>query len=158
MEQNSIYEYILSRVQTDLARYGYKRSGKSRFFYQYAVGGKVGCIIEMQKSMFNSPDSYSFTFNLGCIGMYQLLGYQKEKLTLNVLKLALSNPYTGAIRIGQLQRGGDYWWELNENILKMYTLEEYYNRFIQKDIECATECLKKLADEKSLVYKYDKNR
>lgn len=154
MEQNSIYEYILSRVQTDLARYGYERSGKSRFFYQYAVGGKVGCIIEMQKSMFNFPDSYSFTFNLGCVGLYQLSGFQKEKLTLDVLRNSLKNPYV-AIRIGQLRRGADYWWEINDSILKMYTLEEYYNRFIQKDIECAADNLKELADQKARIYHND---
>ena len=69
MDMTSIYEYILSRIAEDLSQYGYKRSGKGSLFYRYSADKKVACAFEMQKSMFNLPDNYSFTFNLGCIAL-----------------------------------------------------------------------------------------
>ena len=151
MDHNVIYEYILSRVCQDLEPYGFKRSGKGRFFYRYTANGKVGCMIEMQKSLFNSSESFSFTFNLGCIALYELSGYDKDKLTLELLKRAMGNPY-GGIRIGQLCRGGDYWWEISDEIRNTYTIEEYYNRFIQKDMDKAACYLMELAAKKESVY------
>ncbi len=109
-------------------------------------------MIEMQKSMFNSSESFSFAFNLGCIALYELSGCNKDKLTLELLKRAMRNPY-GGIRIGQLCRGGDYWWEISDEIRKTYTIEEYYNRFIQKDMDNAACYLVELAAKKESVYR-----
>lgn len=64
MGSMSIYEYVLSRITEDLLPYGYKRSGKGTLFYKYSADKKVACAFEMQKSVFNSADDYSFTFNL----------------------------------------------------------------------------------------------
>ena len=61
MDSAVIYESVLSNVQADLLKYGYARSGKSALFYRYSADKKVGCCIEMQKSMFNFPDNYSFS-------------------------------------------------------------------------------------------------
>lgn len=152
MDSTAMYEYILSRIQEDLLPYGYKRSGKGGLFYRYSCEGKVGCAIEMQKSMFNSPGVYSFTFNLGCVALYELNGYYKDKLSLQPLRLATRSYQSGGMRIGHLCRGRDYWWEITDGILKMFTLEKYYELFVQKDIQKAAEYLDEMAIKKENVY------
>ena len=156
MNMTSIYEYILSRIAEDLSPYGYKRSGKSSLFYRYSADKKVGCVFEMQKSMFNSPDDYSFTFNLGCIALYNLNGYYKDKLTLETAKLALRYD-AGCMRLGHLSRGCDYWWNITDEILKDFSIEEYYNRFLHPDILKAAEYLKEQAHKKESVYSKENN-
>ena len=151
MDMTSIYEYILSRIVEDLSPYGYKRSGKSSLFYRYSADKKVGCVFEMQKSMFNSPDDYSFTFNLGCIALHNLNGYYKDKLTLETAKLALRYD-AGYMRLGHLSRGCDYWWNITDEMLKDFSIEEYYNRFLHPDILKAAEYLKEQAHKKESVY------
>ena len=147
----SIYEYILSRITEDLASYGYKRSGKSTLFYRYSADKKVGCAFEMKKSMFNSPDDYSFTFNLGCIALYNLNGYYKDKLTLEAVKLALTFQ-AGFNRLGHLSRGNDYWWNITDEILSDFSIEEYYNRFLHSDIIKGAEYLNEQARKKESMY------
>ncbi len=147
----AICEYVLSRVYDDLASYGYKRSGKGKLFYRYTAGGKVGCAVEMKKSMFNSSESFSFTFNISCVALYELKGYAKEKLTLEALKRTAGNSF-GGMRIGSLCRGGDYWWEITADIANEYPMEEYYNRFVRNDIEKAACYLEELACKKEQVY------
>ena len=93
MDSAVIYESVLSNVQADLLEYGYARSGKSALFYRYSADKKVGCCIEMQKSMFNFPDNYSFTFNLLCVGLYELDEYYNHKLTVSALKACIHNPF-----------------------------------------------------------------
>ena len=151
MDINVIYEYILSRITEDLASYGYKRSGKGTLFYRYSADKKVGCAFEMQKSMFNSPDDYSFTFNLGCIALYNLNGYHKDKLTLEALKLSRLLQ-TGGKRLGVLSRGSDYWWSINNKTLRKFKIEKYYNQFLQKDIIKGAEYLNEQAQIKERVY------
>lgn len=151
MDINVIYEYILSRITEDLAPYGYKRSGKGTLFYRYSADKKVGCAFEMQKSMFNSPDDYSFTFNLGCIALYNLKEYHKDKLTLEALKLSLFLQ-TGGKRLGVLSRGSDYWWSINNKTLRKFKIEKYYNQFLQKDIIKGAEYLNEQAQIKERVY------
>ena len=154
MDITAIYEYILSRIQEDLANYGYSRSGKSGLFYRYSADKKVGCAFEMQKSMFNLTDDYSFTFNLGCIALYNLNGYYKDKLTLETVKLALTFQ-AGVQRLGHLSRGCDYWWNITDEILNNYSIEEYYNRFLQPDIIKGAEYLSEQARKKESVYTKD---
>ena len=151
MDINVIYENILSRITEDLASYGYKRSGKGTLFYRYSADKKVGCAFEMQKSMFNSPDDYSFTFNLGCIALYNLNGYHKDKLTLEALKLSRLLQ-TGGKRLGVLSRGSDYWWSINNKTLRKFKIEKYYNQFLQKDIIKGAEYLNEQAQIKERVY------
>lgn len=151
MDSMSIYEYILSRIAEDLLPYGYKRSGKGKLFYRYSADKKVACAFEMQKSMFNFPDDYSFTFNLGCIALYNLNGYYKDKLTLETAKLALRHE-AGCMRLGHLSRGYDYWWNVTDEILKDFSIGEYYNRFLQPDIVKAAEYLNEQARKKESVY------
>ena len=154
MDITSIYEYMLSRIGEDLASHGYKRSGKGTLFYRYSADKKVACAFEMQKSMFNSPDDYSFTFNLGCIALYNLNGYYKDKLTLETVKLALTFQ-AGVQRLGHLSRGYDYWWNITDEILNNYSIEEYYNRFLQPDIIKGAEYLSEQARKKESVYTKD---
>ena len=151
MDITAIYEYILSRIQEDLANYGYSRSGKSGLFYRYSADKKVGCAFEMQKSMFNLPDDYSFTFNLGCIALYNLNGYDKDKLTLKTVKLALTFQ-ADFQRLGDLCRGNDYWWNITNEILSDFSIEEYYNRFLHADIIKGAEYLDEQARKKESVY------
>ncbi len=152
MDRALIYGYILSRVNEDLVKYGYKRSGKSKLFYRYFEDGKITCAVEMEKSAFNTEDCCRFTFNAGCIALYNLSGYPKNKLTLETVKLALTTQ-AGVIRIGHLTDRGDYWWEIDEEILNHVSLEEYYNRYLHDDIiKCAC-YLDELALKKAWVYK-----
>ena len=151
MDITSIYEYILSRIAEDLLPYGYKRSGKGGLFYRYSEDKKVGCAFELQKSMFNSPDDYSFTFNLGCIALFNLNGYHKDKLTLEALKYSLT-VQAGFMRLGHLSRGCDYWWNITDEILNDYSIEEYYNRFLHSDIIKGAEYLSEQARKKESVY------
>lgn len=147
MEINAIYEYILSRITEDLASYGYKRSGKSSLFYRYSANKKVGCAFEMQKSMFNSPDNYSFTFNLGCIALNDLNEYYKDTLTLEAVKFALTFQ-AGSSRLGQVSRGYDYWWKITDETVSYVSIEEYYNRFLHPDIIKGAEYLDEQAQKK----------
>ena len=156
MDINVVYEYILSRITEDLLAYGYKRSGKSTLFYRYLSDKKVGCAFEMQKSTFNSPDDYSFTFNLGCIALYNLNGYYKDKLTLDTLKLALTFQ-AGFQRLGHLSRGHDYWWRITDEILSNYSIEEYYDRFLHCDVIKGAEYLDEQARQKESVYVKEDN-
>ena len=151
MDITAIYESVLTNVQTELLTYGYTRSGKSTLFYRYSADKKVGCCIEMQKSMFNSPDSYSFTFNLLCIGSYELRGYRDRSLTVSVLKSCFSNPFVSK-RIGTICRGGDYWWEITPEILEYVDPEEYYDRYIRNDIKAAAAYLDELSEKKQSKY------
>ena len=148
MDINVIYEYILSRIAEDLASYGYKRSGKSTLFYRYSADKKVGCVFEMQKSMFNLPDNYSFTFNLGCIALYNINGYRKDRLTLETVKYALHPELS--VRLGHLSRGNDYWWNITDEILSDFSIEEYYNRFLRSDIIKGAEYLDEQAEKKEV--------
>ena len=151
MDNTAIYEYILSRVQADLADHGYSRSGKGALFYRYSANKKVSCAVEMQRSMFNSPESHSFTFNLVCVGLNDLDGYYQDRLTVSAVKACLQNPFI-AQRIGPLCRGGDYWWEITDDMMKEYGLEGYYDRFIQKDIRKCAAYLDEWAAKKEKRY------
>ena len=153
IDMASIYEYILSRIAEDLLPYGFKRNGKGRLFYRYSADKKVGCVFEMQKSMFNLSDDYSFTFNLGCIALYNMNGYRKDKLTLETVKLALHPELS--VRLGHLSRGFDYWWNITDKILNDYSIEEYYDRFLYPDIIKGAEYLNEQAHKKESVYKKD---
>jgi len=153
MDSTKIYEYILSRMNDDLAPFGYCRSGKSTLFYRYSLDKKVACCIELQKSMFNSPESYSFTFNLLCVGIYDLDGYFNDKLTISAVKKCFQNPFITE-RIGILCYGRDYWWKITDDILQKYTVEDYYSRFIHNDIEKAVYHLKELSEMKEQCHKY----
>lgn len=150
MDNTTIYEYILSRITEDLIPFGYKRSGKSALFYRYSTDKKVGCVFEMQKSMFNLPNNYSFTFNLGCIALYNINGYRKDKLTLETVKFALHPELS--VRLGHLSKDCDYWWAITDEILQDYSIEEYYDRFLRHDIIKGANFLDEQAREKESVY------
>lgn len=152
MDMTLIYEYILSRIAEDLLPYGYTKNGKGLLFYRYSADRKIACGIEMQKSMFNSPESYSFTFNVGCIDIYELPDYHKERLTLEPLKLALKSPYGGGIRLGHLCRGHDYWWEITDETLSCISIEEFYRKFLQEDILKCARYLDEQTHKKELKY------
>ena len=151
MDSTVIYEYLLSRIQEDLANYGYSRSGKSGLFYRYSADKKVGCVIEMQKSMLNSPESYSFTFNLLCVGLYDLDDYFNDRLTISAIRTCLQNPFITE-RIGVLCRGRDYWWEITDDILSEHSMQAYYDRFILDDIQKSAVYLDEQAEKKESVY------
>ena len=151
MDSTVIYEYLLSRIQEDLANYGYSRSGKSGLFYRYSADKKVGCVIEMQKSMLNSPESYSFTFNLLCVGLYDLDDYFNDRLTISAIRTCLQNPFITE-RIGILCRGRDYWWEITDDILSEHSMQAYYDRFILNDIQKSAVYLDEQAEKKESVY------
>lgn len=151
MDSAVIYESVLSNVQADLLEYGYARSGKSALFYRYSADKKVGCCIEMQKSTFNFPDNYSFTFNLLCVGLYELDEYYNHKLTVSALKACLHNPFISE-RIGIICRDRDYWWEITDAVSDKRDLEVYYTRFIQNDIKASASYLDKLAEKKQMKY------
>ena len=151
MDSTVIYEYLLSRIQEDLANYGYSRSGKSGLFYRYSADKKVGCVIEMQKSMLNSPESYSFTFNLLCVGLYDLDDYFNDRLTISAIRTCLQNPFITE-RIGVLCRGRDYWWEITDDILSEHSMQAYYDRFILNDIQKSAVYLDEQAEKKESVY------
>ena len=151
MDSTVIYEYLLSRIQEDLANYGYSRSGKSGLFYRYSADKKVGCVIEMQKSMLNSPESYSFTFNLLCVGLYDLDDYFNDRLTISAIRTCLQNPFITE-RIGILCRGRDYWWEITDDILSEHSMQAYYDRFILNDIQKSAVYLDEQAGKKESVY------
>ena len=151
MDSTVIYEYLLSRIQEDLANYGYRRSGKSGLFYRYSADKKVGCVIEMQKSMLNSPESYSFTFNLLCVGLYDLDDYFNDRLTISAIRTCLQNPFITE-RIGILCRGRDYWWEITDDILSEHSMQAYYDRFILNDIQKSAVYLDEQAEKKESVY------
>lgn len=38
-------------------------------------------------------------------------------------------------RIGVLCGGGDYWWDITDEILDYFSLEAYYDNFMQLDIK-----------------------
>ena len=151
MDNNEIYQYILSKVQSDLSEYGYSRSGNSMLFYRYSADKKIACCIEMQKSMFNYLGSYSFTFNLLCVALYELNGYSKDRLTISIIKKCFPNPYVTK-RIGMVCYKQDYWWNITDEILSDFSIEEYYNRFLHSDIIKGAEYLDEQARKKESIY------
>ncbi len=151
MPNSLFYEYMLSRITDQLADFGYSRSGKSALFYRYSADKTVASAIEMQRSIFNSEDSFSFTFNLLCIGLYDLEGFFNDKLTLSAIKGSLKSPFL-AERIGIICRGSDYWWTVDEEYIKKYTPEKYYDIFIREDIEKAAKHLDDLFEKKKQKY------
>ena len=42
-----MYEYILFRIQEQLEKDGYRRSGKSALFYRYHADKQVACVLGM---------------------------------------------------------------------------------------------------------------
>ena len=148
MDASYIYEYVLSRIAEDLSPYGFKRSGKGLLFYRYLVDRRIACGISMQKSLNNSPESHSFTFNTACIALWELCDYYGEKLTLAPLKLALGGLH-GGVRIGHLCRGHDFWWEVNDEILRNVSIEEYYDQFLHADIVKCAQYLNEQAEKKA---------
>lgn len=151
MDNNEIYQYILSKVQSDLSEYGYSRSGNSMLFYRYSADKRIACCIEMQKSMFNYSGSYSFTFNLLCVALYELNGYSKDRLTISIIKKCFPNPYVTK-RIGMVCRKQDYWWSITDEILSEYGLAQYYDRFLHNDIINAAIYLENRAKDKEKIY------
>ena len=59
------------------------------------------------------------------------------------------------MRLGHLSRGCDYWWNITDEILNDYSIEEYYNRFLQPDIIKGAEYLSEQARKKESVYTRD---
>ncbi len=153
MDSKEVYDHVLSRVEEDLKHYGYKRSGKGRLFYRYSADGKVGCAFEMQRSAYNTTDSQSFTFNIVCVALYELSGYNKTKLTAEPIKLMLKS--TSAERLGGISRGYDYWWEFSGKILESFPIEDYYDRFLHADIVKCADYLDELSRKKERVYLRD---
>lgn len=101
----------------------------------------------MQKSINNCTDYYRFTFNIGCICLYDLPGKTADILTLKTLKCAFCDEI-GGLRMGQLCKQGDYWWEITDQTLNKLSLEEYYNRFLHADIVKCAKYLDKQAHKK----------
>lgn len=151
MENEVIYETLLSKVQAELEPFGFKRSGKSTLFYRYSHDKKIACGLQMQKSMFNGPEELSFTFNYVCICTKDLRGYSKEHMTLKTVKAGLGD-FRIFERIGSLCRGRDHWWRITEEILIQYSLEDYYRRFIQRDILKTAQHLDIAAEIKAKLY------
>ena len=144
MDSTEIYGYILSRVEADLSPCGYSRSGKGALFYRFTADKRVGCAVELQRSLFNSPESYSFTFNLLCVGLRDPDDYYGEKLTVSALRACMKNPYV-AERIGPLCR-------ITEEFVAEYGLKGYYDRFIQGDMKKCAAYLDGLAAGKEKRY------
>lgn len=150
MNNEQIYETILSRIETELKKFGFKRSGKGKLYYRYFADKKVGCGIEMQKSMFNYPGYISFTFNMSCIAMYNIYNYWGDKLNLSILRKSV-NCIDGD-RMGTICRGYDYWWVITDEIMNAVTPNEYYDRYLASDIIKSANYLIDLAKEKSKCY------
>ena len=54
--------------------------------------------------------------------------------------------------MGHLSRGHDYWWNITDEILNVFSIEEYYNRFLHADIIKGAEYLNEQARKKESVY------
>lgn len=151
MQNRIFYEHILSKVTDQLEDFGYSRSGKSALFYRYSDDKTVASAIEMQKSILNSEHSFSFTFNLLCIGLYDLEDFFNDKLTVSAIKGNLKSPFL-AERIGNICRGSDYWWTIDDEHTNEYTPEKYYDVFIREDIKKAALHLDDLFVKKEKKY------
>ncbi len=151
MENAEIYESILSKIATELAHFGFQRSGKSALFYRYSHDKRIACALQMQKSMFNGPEGLSFTFNFVCVCVKELRNYSKGQLTLAAVKTALGD-FRIFERIGPLCRGKDYWWSITDDILKNISPDEYYDRFLKKDILQTVQHLDIRAEIKAKMY------
>ena len=55
-------------------------------------------------------------------------------------------------RIGHLTRGHDYWWEITDEVLKEFTLEEYYDTFLMGEIKASASHLADLSAKKENRY------
>lgn len=150
----SLYETVLTCAAGTLASHGFVRSGKSALFYHYSAGKKIACAIEMQKSMFNYPGSYSFTFNAACMGLSDFSGHNGS-LTVSLIRTFLHQPngsHHSWERLGMICRGCDYWWTISDELLTQYSLTEYYDRFLRADIEKAIAWLDAAAARKAAFY------
>ncbi|MBR6645573.1 MAG: hypothetical protein IKL21_07425 [Clostridia bacterium] len=71
-------------------------------------------------------------------------------MTLEAVRFALHPELS--VRLGHLSRGCDYWWNITDEILKDFPIEEYYNRFLHSDIIKGAEYLNEQAFKKESVY------
>ena len=133
LEHEEYYSTLLNDMQSHLTQHGYRRSGQSGLFYRYDPDRSVACAIELQRSAFNYPGCYSFTFNLVCIHLFNLAAPRPNKLSLPVIRAALRSPL--AERLGVLTRRGDYWWSITDELSAVCPPAEYYQRFLHHDIE-----------------------
>jgi len=149
-----IYEYVLSRVQEQLEKDGYKRSGKGTVFYRYHTDKRLACVVGMQKSFDNGPESLFFTFNLDCVTVDEIMEadptFFGPALNLTVLKTYLRSILSE--RIGHVCRGGDAWYEVSEYSLMGRKLSQYYDDTIGPDIDMVIKHLNDLVKNKSLRY------
>lgn len=104
------FEKVMTAIGEALAVFDYRRSGN--LFYRYYEGKKIACAIEVQRSMWNSAESCSFTMNVACITVNDLQIFPRDRLTVKDIRKAFYIPKL-CQRAGVICYGYDAWYELS---------------------------------------------
>jgi hypothetical protein len=100
--------------------------------------GEITQVVNIQKSRWNNKDNVSFTFNIGFFSAEIYIDFWNKGIPKFIKDYDCQITY----RLGQLTKGSDYWYELNERIekanleIEIYeNLNHYLKPFIEKTID-----------------------
>jgi hypothetical protein len=109
---------------------GFKKNGNG---FNKKIG-EITQVVNIQKSRWNHKDNVAFTFNIGFFNAEIYIDFWNK----GIPKFIREYDCQITFRLGQLAKGIDYWYELNENIEKVNLEIEIYenlNNYLKPLIE-----------------------
>ncbi len=118
------FETIVKEVITPIFRkFGFRKSGNN--FYREI--NSIGQVFNVQQSQWNTKDNKSFTFNLGLINTTTYFKIYKRETP----KFPKEYDCEISIRLGQLMKTNDKWYNLNKDT-NFAMLKEQINTDLEK--------------------------
>lgn len=132
--QSEFDEILKNLVFPFFKELGFKKNGNG--FNKKT--GEITQVVNIQKSRWNNKDNVSFTFNIGFFSTEIYIDFWNKGIPKFIKDYDCQITY----RLGQLTKGSDYWYELNERIekanleIEIYeNLNHYLKPFIEKTID-----------------------
>lgn len=127
-------EIIKNLVFPFFKELGFKKSGN--VFNKKTT--ELTQVVNIQKSRWNHQDNVSFTFNIG----FFVAEIYSENWNKEIPKIIRDYDCQICFRLGQVIKGNDYWYELNNNTEKVNLeieiykhLEDYLKPIIKKNVD-----------------------
>lgn len=132
--QSEFDEILKNLVFPFFKELGFKKNGNG---FNKKIG-EITQVVNIQKSRWNNKDNVSFTFNIGFFSAEIYIDFWNKGIPKFIKDYDCQITY----RLGQLTKGSDYWYELNERIekanleIEIYeNLNNYLKPFIEKTID-----------------------
>jgi hypothetical protein len=132
--QSEFDEILKNLVFPFFKELGFKKNGNG---FNKKIG-EITQVVNIQKSRWNNKDNVSFTFNIGFFSAEIYIDFWNKGIPKFIKDYDCQITY----RLGQLTKGSDYWYELNERIekanleIEIYeNLNHYLKPFIEKTID-----------------------